>query len=36
MDGWMEMNINLLSLFPMMSFLTSPEHHPVTNLEPEH
>lgn len=34
-DGWMEMNINLLSLSAMMSFLTNHEHHPEANLETE-
>lgn len=35
MDGWVEMNINLVSPTAMMSFLTNREHHPETNLETE-
>lgn len=35
MDGWMGVNINLLSLTLMMSFLTSRELHPEANLETE-
>lgn len=35
MGGQMETNINLLSLTPVMSFLTNHKHHPEANLETE-
>lgn len=35
MDGWMEENINPLSLALMMSFLTNRELHPEANLKTE-
>jgi hypothetical protein len=35
MNGWMEVNINLLSLALMMSFLTNRELYPEANLETE-